>query len=438
MSRSDTSEPLLDIMSEQCDVAAEGGTSDSQSTVAFANVVIMAATFFFMFAAYNTLQSYLSTTLPANFGFKSLIVIYIFYFLCIPIAPAFCARANDRHVMILGALAYSLFTASLIVGIQWAILLASAILGFGAALLWVAQGSFLTACSCQHNRGRYAGIFWMGFQLSAIGGPLASFVILSHFREDKSKGNLVMYIVFSLCCVVATLLLCFLRPVENDAAAKAQNKHTQAHNNASMHLDVDSIDGVKSPTFCSEIITSVRNIITATGDRDIKLLLVGCAWTGLEVAFSNGEFFKLVGDGKDESVISLVFIAFGLADSAGGVLLGRLSDHLEQRQLPGRKAVVVFGCLCFITALALTVVLKHHPNIPPLLPSPRNPHRSAPLLAYITAMLFGLGDAAFNTQLFALLGALYPDAGEVAFAVFQLCQQVVGPNKQRNSDIDNW
>jgi hypothetical protein len=39
-------------------------------------------------------------------------------------------------------------------------------------------------------------------------------------------------------------------------------------------------------------------------------------------------------------------------------------------------------------------------------------------------MLFGLGDAAFNTQLYAVIGALQPDHGDTAFAVYQLCQQV--------------
>ena len=39
-------------------------------------------------------------------------------------------------------------------------------------------------------------------------------------------------------------------------------------------------------------------------------------------------------------------------------------------------------------------------------------------------MLYGLGDAAFNTQLYALIGALQPSQGDTAFAVYQLCQQV--------------
>jgi hypothetical protein len=270
------------------------------------NVVIMSAAFFFNFTSYSTLQSYLSTTLPANLGFESLVVIYVFFWLFIPIAPVFCARANDRHVMVLGALSYSLFTASLISGIRTAILVASAILGFGAALLWVAQGSFLTACSLEENRGRYAGIFWMGFQMSGIAGPLASYFILTRFNEDKSKGNLVMYVVFAISGCVATLLLCALRPISRSIGDSSTDSSPIPSKSQTQH------------SFSRELKESMKRIRKfGLHDRNMRLLLVGCAWTGLESAFSTGEFFKLIGDGKDESVISLVLIAFGVADSAG-------------------------------------------------------------------------------------------------------------------------
>ena len=301
------SEPLIDV--SEISSGTPGPVTTATTATSFSgltNVVIMAAAFFFLFASYNTLQSYLSTTLPANLGFESLVVIYVFYCLCIPIAPVFCARANDRHIMVLGALSYSLFTASLISGIRSAILLASAVLGFGAALLWVAQGSFLTACSSEENRGRYAGIFWSGFQISAIAGPLASYAILAHFRKDKSKGNLVMYVTFAISGCVATLLLCALRPIGR-SVGKSSTEPSPTTSKSQLR-----------PRFSRELIESTKRIWKiGLHDRDMRLLLVGCAWTGLEVAFSNGEFFKLVGDGKDESVISLVFIAFGVADSAG-------------------------------------------------------------------------------------------------------------------------
>ncbi len=50
--------------------------------------------------------------------------------------------------------------ASLIEIVEWAVLGASVVIGFGAAILWVAQGSFLTLCSPKGKRGTHTGIFW--------------------------------------------------------------------------------------------------------------------------------------------------------------------------------------------------------------------------------------------------------------------------------------
>jgi hypothetical protein len=42
----------------------------------------------------------------------------------------------------------------------WSILGASVILGLCAAVLWTAQGAFITANTTAANRGAYSGIFW--------------------------------------------------------------------------------------------------------------------------------------------------------------------------------------------------------------------------------------------------------------------------------------
>jgi hypothetical protein len=40
------------------------------------------------------------------------------------------------------------------------VLAASVVIGFGAAILWVAQGSFLTLCSPKGKPRTHTGIFW--------------------------------------------------------------------------------------------------------------------------------------------------------------------------------------------------------------------------------------------------------------------------------------
>lgn len=58
----------------------------------------------------------------------------------------------------------------------------SALLGMSGAVLWVAQGSFLTLNSTDETRGKIAGLFWGLFQVSAIVGNIGAYFVLSNFE----------------------------------------------------------------------------------------------------------------------------------------------------------------------------------------------------------------------------------------------------------------
>jgi len=117
----------------------------------------------------------------------SLGVLYVTVALMVFLAPAIVYTCREKWTMLIGALCYvvashahmlgaygwisfsldsligggaKVYMASLIKIIEWAVLGASVIIGFGAAILWVAQGSFLTLCSPKGKRGTHTGIFW--------------------------------------------------------------------------------------------------------------------------------------------------------------------------------------------------------------------------------------------------------------------------------------
>ena len=92
--------------------------------------------------------------------------------LFILLAPAVCNRIGDRNAMLVGSCCYALYTASLMLGnqlgargdkhpalVRASVLGASVLIGFGAAVLWVGQGSYITECCAARpaDRGRQAG-----------------------------------------------------------------------------------------------------------------------------------------------------------------------------------------------------------------------------------------------------------------------------------------
>jgi MFS family permease len=143
-------------------------------------------------------------------------------------------------------------------------------------------------------------------------------------------------------------------------------------------------------------------------DKRSLLLLLPFAWTGVELAFWTGEFTRLL----DEDVIGLVLMWSGVGEIVGSVLVGRLSDRL------GRTPLYTIGTAVYGAGLYLAGavhVRAHWADAPRL--------ESAPWSAYVSAFCFGVGDATFNTQIYAILGQLSHQLGSVElFTVFQLLQ----------------
>ena len=295
--------------------------------------------------AYNTLQAYVSSLLPGNLGFQSLCVVYIFYVVCLVGAPFVCEVLGDIGAMVLGSVCYIAYIGSLVtINNVYLILAASALLGFGAAILWVAQGSALTRWSTDATRGKYAGIFWAVFQVSSVIGPLTSYVVLS----DVSSGDKViaLFATFAAVALVAVGIFCLhwckcMRIVfpsdsaDRAAAAAAadiaamdgsdaDSTATTAYGDETGTLDIGGGGGGDNgrveekrtkqqpqqvvlvskhkprhqpdreslwTRLCRPVVRGVQLCRTA----NVALLLMACAFTGVETSFSNGEFFKLVG-----------------------------------------------------------------------------------------------------------------------------------------------
>ena len=77
----------------------------------------------------------------------------------------------------MGSLCYTFYIASFILAcipdqfpstnisksfIGFVILFAAAVNGFGASILWVAEGRYIAHCANDSNKGTFNGIFWAG------------------------------------------------------------------------------------------------------------------------------------------------------------------------------------------------------------------------------------------------------------------------------------
>ena len=82
----------------------------------------------------------------------------------------------------------------------------AALNGFGASILWVAQGNYLAQCATNENKGKFNSIFWAFYMASyVLGNVLTTFVI-------TNVNLLQFYIIMTSICFLASCFFLFLKP----------------------------------------------------------------------------------------------------------------------------------------------------------------------------------------------------------------------------------
>lgn len=135
-------------------------------------------------------------------------------------------------------------------------------------------------------------------------------------------------------------------------------------------------------------------------DKRMLLFLPILVFSGLSQEFFFGQFTGKVGLTIGKDSIGFVMATFGGADVLGSLVSGRLSDVTGRLPMFLAMAVVqVAGLLTSLFSVADMVYMY-----------------------YIAAVLMGLGDALLNTQIYAVLGFVFPSSSEAAFALFKMFQ----------------
>lgn len=88
------------------------------------------------------------------------------------VAPVVTNVLGPKWTILIGGLPYVLYAGSLLAythtGNQGFVIGSSALLGIGASLLWIAQGSIMTGYPLPQQQGRMIGIFWIIFKYVMI------------------------------------------------------------------------------------------------------------------------------------------------------------------------------------------------------------------------------------------------------------------------------
>ncbi|CAH1274090.1 MFSD11 [Branchiostoma lanceolatum] len=163
-----------------------------------------------------------------------------------------------------------------------------------------------------------------------------------------------------------------------------------------------------------------------------EMLLLGLcfAYTGFELTFFSGVYGTCIGNTKAfgdqaKSLIGISGAFIGAGEILGGAAFG-LGGKLTNRH--GRDPIILFGFIVHMTAYYLIYI-----NLPQSSPISDivNDASYYPVLidsnkylAILCSFLLGLGDSSFNTQVYSILGFMFPEDSAPAFALFKFVQSL--------------
>ncbi|CEO95120.1 hypothetical protein PBRA_003886 [Plasmodiophora brassicae] len=352
-----------------------GADAGPGSPSQLARVVGLGLSFLFIFMSFNAAQNFQTSGYDPRVGSLALGLLYSVFTVSNLVSAQAVRRLGLRRSLFLGSLTYVAFVTANAFYRPWFVYLSSALLGFGAALLWTAQGSFVVRCSRADDHlnrkvpgsslGKFNGVFFALFQANQF---LGNALVAIMFNYNESPATI--FTVCAFVCALGALSILLLNPPPNAA------------------VDTESVS----------LSAIVRSVVTNMGDRRLLLLVPYILLNGATQSFIVGDVAALA---QTNSIRFFVMAAWGAFDALASLSLGRIADTA------GRIPVILLG---IATQSAISGYLYQGSD----------QGFSFEFLIGVAAC-FGVVDAVYNTTVYAILGSMFPDA-EAACANFKLFQ----------------
>ena len=154
----------------------------------FTRLLQLSLTFFVLFCAFFTCQNMASLVLKndglENLGFYILAVLYFSIAVSSVMSTALLKKLGTYKCLILGGFGHFCFVfAQIFPAIKYdnpdsdslvtsdgfittMLIICALINGFGAALIWVANGNYISECATPKTKGFFYGFFWVVYMMS--------------------------------------------------------------------------------------------------------------------------------------------------------------------------------------------------------------------------------------------------------------------------------
>uniref|UniRef100_A0A8V1ALV7 UNC93-like protein MFSD11 n=1 Tax=Gallus gallus TaxID=9031 RepID=A0A8V1ALV7_CHICK len=387
------------------------------------NVLILGISFMFIFTAFQTCGNIAQTVITnlnsTDFhgsGYTSMSIIYGVFSASNLISPSVVALVGPQLSMFISGIFYSLYIAVFIQPSTWSFYTASVFIGIAAAVLWTAQGNCLTINSDENTIGRNSGVFWALLQSSLFFGNLYIYFAWQGKTYISESDRRTVFIALTVISLVGTVLFFLIRKQEDTKAPGEEDSTNEIHGDSS-----------SAQNKLMRAVDAFKRSIKLSFTKEILLLSVTTAYTGLELTFFSGVYGTCIGavnrfGTEEKSLIGLSGIFIGVGEILGGGIFGLLS----KKSRFGRNPIVMLGIA--VHFIAFYLIFVNMPSNAPVAPMEGTDDIAYMIpskeVAIFCSFLLGLGDSCFNTQLLSILGFLYSEDSAPAFAIFKFVQSI--------------
>ncbi|ERN08182.1 hypothetical protein AMTRI_Chr09g17250 [Amborella trichopoda] len=267
------------------------------------------------------------------------------------------------------------------------VIVAGAVLGVGAGLLWAGQGAIMTSYPPPGRKGTYISLFWSTFNLGGVVGGLIPFVLNYHRTEAKSvnDGTYIAFMCFMSLGTVLTLSMLHPSEVVRDDGTRATL--------------------VRYSNVSSESIEILKLFLNWK-----MLLIIPASWASnffytYQFNNVNAMMFNL----RTRGLNNVFYWGAQMIGSVGiGYILDFSFSSRRTRGLVGIGIVALFGTAVWGGGLAnqLNYSVKNPPkNVLDFKTS--GSEYAGPFVLYFS---YGLMDAMFQTLIYWVIGALANDS----------------------------
>ncbi|XP_064087813.1 UNC93-like protein MFSD11 isoform X1 [Macrobrachium nipponense] len=418
LDRMGDTEPLIDEesevfeseASEPLDPERDVESERVQTPKSFAAIIALGLGFMAIFTAFNTNSMIMQVVINSikhddssfqGSGYISLAVIYAVFATFNWLAPSCLSFLGPKFTMIFGGITYAIFIAGFLYPKTWILYLTSVLIGAGAALIWTGQGNYLTLMSDQTTISRNSGIFWAMLQSSMLFGNI--FVFYQFMGKDHidQHTRTVVFIVLTIVAVIGIGIMLLLPQPGSTGSGRT-----------------DDLGGPYN---------ALKKSFALFRTKDMLLLSLTFFYTGIELSFFSGVYSACLSNTErlfdPKRLVGLSGMLIGCGEILGGGVFGIFGNKTVKF---GRDPIVLLGYIVHIICFFL-IFLNLPTNTP--LKSTSDPAflpggQPSEVIALLCSFLLGFGDSCYNTQIYSILGSVYPDNSGPAFALFKFTQSL--------------